>query len=743
MCFYTANVNKIYEAKSRFLFYLLKINHIYIMKYLKKTHILLSFLSMSLLVFCYCSPFDFGDDDKKAKKILKNVKRTLTYLHYAPQKIDDDFSQKVYDSYMESLDPYKTYFKNSDVEFFNQYEDKMDDFFNDEDLTFYHQSVDTLYHRIDELKELTEDLLSEPLDYNAEETLSFDYENTQYPSEQNGWKNNWKKRLKYNILQEILFLEKSAKDSALWAKRDSIGEYDDFDPRKKQFAQLEVEARKEIKENMSEFFRRFQKRKKNDWLSLYVNAYTENYDPHTAYFSPKENEDFEMNMSGQLEGIGATLADEKGNPTIKSLVVGGPAWKQGELEVDDKITKVAQGEKGEPVNVTGMLLDDAIRLIRGKKGSVVVLTVKKKDGSLKEISIERDIVELEETFARSAVIEDETGEKFGIIYLPSFYLNYDGKGHDASDDIKKEIEELKKEGIQGLIFDVRSNGGGDLAETVEIVGHFIEEGPVVQVVRSDGDKKVYKDKDDTISWEGPMVVMVNEMSASASEILAAALQDYKRAVILGSPKTYGKGTVQTVRPLSIFSQTNDELGVLKFTIQKFYRINGGSTQLKGVNSDIVIPDRYTYTDLSEASQDAALAWDQIEQQKYDAWNLSAHLDEIKANSQKRLSEKPQIQMVDEYAHWVKKMEDDKTTSLNYQNFKNSYETREKQADKYEELSKYKNGLNILSPTYETQLVKEDTILKERRETWHKNLEKDLYLEEAVYVLEDMLAGAKK
>ena len=706
------------------------------MHYLRKTYILLSLMSMLLLVFCFCSPMQF-DDDEKTKDIIKNVRRTLSYLHFSPQDVNDDFSGKVYNAYIESLDPLKIYFKGSDMELFDNYKLKMDDFFNNEDLSFYQQSVDTLYTRVDELELLTEKILENPLDYTSNEKIYFDFDESSYASTQAEWENNWQKRLKYSILQDILLMEESVKDTAAWHKKDSVGlDADDFDPRGKSFAQLETEARKNVKDDMEDYFRRFKKRKKSDWLSIYINSFTEEFDPHTSYFSPKENEDFEMTMSGQLEGIGATLADEKGYPTIKSLVIGGPAWKQGELQVEDQITKVAQGSK-EAVSVVGMLLDDAIRLVRGEKGTTVVLTVKKKDGSMKEISIIRDIVELEETFVRSAIVQKENGDKYGIVYLPSFYLNYDGTGHDASDDVKNEVEELKKSGIKGLVFDVRNNGGGDLSECVEITGHFIDQGPVVQVVRSDKNKKVYDDKQPGVIWDGPMVVLVNELSASASEIFAAALQDYGRAVIIGSSKTFGKGTVQTVRPLSWFMNSSDEYGMLKFTIQKFYRINGGSTQLKGVASDIVIPDRYEYMQISEDAEESALPWDQIAPLNFKKWSNPFNTDIIRAKSKDRLSAKPQFRLLDDYARYVKNLDDNKTISLNYQEFKNEFERRNAESEKYKSLEDFKNGLRVSSPAYEAEMIKSDTVLMERRKVWHKDLTRDIYLQESVSVLSDM------
>lgn len=708
------------------------------MKFLRKTYVLLAFFSMLLLVFCYCTPF-INKDDGTDPEIVKNVRRILSYLHYSPQSVDNTFSEAVYDRYMENLDNYKSYFKKKDIEEFNKYRDLLDDYYKDENTSFYNRTIDTLYNRVDELSELTPKLLEKPFDFNKKETLELEYDSVEYAATQTAWENRWKKRLKYNVLQEVLILEQSAKDSAYWAKQDSIGiDEDTFDPRGKTFDQLEKEARKSVKENMESYFNRFKKRKKQEWFSLYVNALTEQYDPHTNYFSPKENEDFEVTMSGQLEGIGATLTEKKGFPSIVSLVVGGPAWKQGDLEVEDQITKVAQEGK-EPVNVQGMLLDDAIRLIRGKKGTVVTLTVKKKDGSFKQIPIKRDIVEIEETFARSAVVTDDKGDKYGVIYLPSFYLNYDGKGHDASDDVKEQIEELKKEEIKGLVFDLRNNGGGDLSECVEIVGHFIPKGPVVQVVRSDGDKKEYTDDDGgEVEWQGPMVVMVNELSASASEIMAAALQDYKRAVILGSPKTYGKGTVQIVRPLSTFLNSNEEYGALKFTIQKFYRINGGSTQLKGVESNVVMPDRYTYLDISEGAQKTALPWDQIEELDYNLWENPVDYAAISTKSKERLNNSEQVKKLSDYAHWVKKMEtDSKKIDLKYSEFKNHFERIEKESDEYDKLKDYRNGLELSSPTYEEKLMKKDTVLRERRKKWHEDLGKDIYLKESIEVMQDL------
>ena len=437
-----------------------------------------------------------------------------------------------------------------------------------------------------------------------------------------------------------------------------------------------------------------------------------------------------------MEGIGARLQDKKGYATITELVIGGPAWKDGRIEVGDQITHVKQ--KGEdPVNIVGMLLDEAIRYIRGKKGTEVTLTIKKKDGTTKEIKLIRDVIEQEEVFARSAIIEDN-GKKYGIIYLPEFYTNFnDRNGRDPSDDITKEINELKKENIQGLIFDLRYNGGGSLEEVVEIAGLFIPNGPIVQVRRSDGQMKVHEDKNPAVLYDGPLVVMVNELSASASEIFAAAMQDYGRAVIVGSNKTFGKGTVQTFIPLDQRTFNPDEFGSLKLTIQKFYRINGGSTQLRGVTPDITMTDMLTYADISESNSEDALPWDQIKAVDFDPWKANFNLEEVKSKSKERLDENAYLSLVEKGAKYYKDLDKVDRFSLNMEQFKADRDMREKIAKQFDSIDVYKNRLKISSPIFELPEFEKDTILRERRNSWHKDLSNDFYLEESVNILEDI------
>ena len=704
----------------------------------KKTYVLLSFLSMSLLAFCFCKPM-LDNDDEKEKLVLRNTRNTLSYLHYKPATIDDKFSENVFNNYIENLDPSKRLFLQSDIDLFSKDKHNLDDYFKAEDLSFYKKTVDTMYVRINEAEKYALEILDKPFDFKKKEDLILDPKSQPYAKNKAEIKDIWRKYLKYNVLLEITSMQEDIDGKK---KNDSI-DLDSEDSKRKTitkdtpFAEVEKIAREDVKELITDYFRRLKKRKKSTYFSLYVNAHTEQYDPHTTYFSPSDKEDFDVSMSGQLEGIGARLQDKKGYATIAELVIGGPAWKGGKLEVGDQIIKVAQGKKAEPVNIVGMLLDEAIRLIRGKKGTEVILTVKKKDGSTQDISIIREKIEQEEVFARSSIINDTNGDKYGLIYLPEFYTSMgDQEGRDPSEDIEKEIEILKKENVKGIVFDVRNNGGGSLEEVVQISGLFIKNGPIVQVKRSDGMMKIHEDKDDKISYDGPLVILVNELSASASEILAAAMQDYGRAVIIGSPQTYGKGTVQTMLPLDQRTRS-EENGAIKLTIQKFYRVNGGSTQLKGVNSDIAMVDQFTYTDYREGSKPEALAWDQISPLKYTKWTNPFDLATIKAKSAERLKNNQQLKLIDESMKFVKSIEDVKKVPLNIDDYKAYRKDREAKIKKYEAVDKYKNNFKVTMNTKDIATSKSDTVFKARRENWFKSLEKDVYLEESVNVLRDL------
>lgn len=684
---------------------------------MKKTLVLLSFLSMCFLAFCFCTPSKNTQDDK-IQTIIKNVRNTLSYMHYRPQLINDDFSEAVFHAYMEKLDPDKRYLLQSDYDEFKKDIHNLDDYFNNQDLRFYHATLDTLFKRFEETQSYAVEILKKPFDFTTEEYLIIGEDNLQFAKDRTEAKDLWRKYLKYSTLAELVRLQEDSTKMNL-----PINE-------------LEIEARETVSDNISDFFRRRLKLTKDRFLAYYINSFTEKYDPHTNYLSPQDKDDFDVNISGQLEGIGAKLQDKNGFATIMELVIGGPAWKDGQLEVGDQISHVKQKGK-ETVNIEGMLLDEAIRHIRGKKGTEVILTVKKKDGSIKDIKLIRDVIEQEEAFARSAIIEDN-GEKYGLIYLPEFYVNFNDKnGRDPSDDITTEINELKKEGIKGLVFDLRYNGGGSLEEAIQIAGLFLPKGPIVQVKRSDGQMLVHEDKDPTVTYDGPLVVLVNELSASASEIFAAAMQDYGRAVVVGSHKTFGKGTVQTFIPLDQRNFNSDEYGSLKLTIQKFYRINGGSTQLRGVTPDIALVDLLTYSKVSESNAETALPWDQIKAVNYTPWHIPLDIPSIQEKSKARLKDNAYLKIIDETARYFKDLDKIDRIALNLEQFKNDRKLREEKSKSFETADVYESKLKISSPAAELPRFESDTILRERRKDWHKNLGKDFYLEESVNILKDI------
>ena len=478
-------------------------------------------------------------------------------------------------------------------------------------------------------------------------------------------------------------------------------------------------------------------------MKIDVNTIVEEFDPHTYYLAPKSKEDFDQRMSGKLEGIGARLQKRMDYIKIVELISGGPAWRSKELEVEDVILKVKQENEEFPVNIVGMRINDAIKYIKGPKGTKVTLTIKKVDGTIRDVTITRDVVELEETYAKSSVIKKDN-MTFGIIDLPSFYVDFnDYKNINAAKDVKTEIERLKAEGIDGLVLDLRNNGGGSLPTVVEMAGLFIKDGPIVQV-RSTGEaKEVLKDRDSSISWDGPLVILVNEISASASEIMAAAMQDYKRAIVIGGKQTYGKGTVQNVINLNnmLRNNTSGDLGALALTTQKYYRINGGSVQLEGVKSDVNVPGKFSFIEVGEKDKENALPWDEIDAAVYTPWdNYFDYTTAIK-KSKERMSNNPQLKLIEDNARWVKNKIDETIVPLNYNKYKAGLKLNEEEAKQFEALSNYKTNLTFDSTSYEKTLFTKDTTdLKEKRMRWHESLTHDVYVEEAINVLEDLRAS---
>jgi carboxyl-terminal processing protease len=680
------------------------------------------FLVSILIAFASCSFTSKSFDNPDKDKLLMQL---VTYLleegHFESKDINDTFSEGVYESFLNQVDPFKNYFYQSDIKEFEAYKTDLDDQILNHDVGFFNLVYNRLLTRIEDSRKVYKQVLEVPFDYNLEETFSTDYENKSHASSKSEMKDNWRKQLKFSTLSNY---------------HDLVSEEKEI---KKSNTDLEAEAREATLKSLNESASYIDDLRREDWLSMYINAIAEEFDPHTFYFAPQDKDRFDAQMSGKYEGIGARLQKRMDEISITELISGGSAWRQNKLEVGDIILKVRQEDEVEAVNVVGMRLDDAVKLIKGPKGTNVILTLKKVDGKIEDLSIPRDEIELEETYAKSTIVE-KGGTTFGVINLPKFYIDFeDVNSRNAATDVKKEIERLKSEGMQGLVLDLRGNGGGSLKTVVDMGGLFIEQGPIVQVRSTGEDKEVLKDTDRSIEWDGPLVILVNELSASASEILAAAMQDYKRAIVIGSKQTYGKGTVQNIVDLNrmIRSNTNGDMGAFKFTTQKYYRINGGSTQLEGVKSDVVVPDRFSYIDIGEKDQENPLEWDEIAPANYNIWESSFDYETTIKNSKERMNSSAEIKLIDDNARWIKTMRDRSVYPLNFSKYVLDLESNETDAKRFDVLSEYQSDLTYESLPYERPLMEQDSVFKINRERWHENLSKDIYMEEAINVLSDL------
>ena len=656
------------------------------------------------------------------------MKNILTRGHFVVKDMNDDFSEQVYTSFIEGLDPSKRYFTQKDLKEFSKFKYEIDNQLLEDDVSFYNTVYANFTKKIKNAKSYYGELLAQPFRFNKNETIDIDYDKVPFAKNENQLIDYWRKQLKLNVLSRV--------QNKIEKQDDKIKK--DSKIKKKSFKYLEKEARAEVLKNMDELYLRIEELEHEDWFSTFLNSVVGAFDPHTTYMAPRTKERFDQDMSGKLEGIGARLLKKGIYTEIFELVSGGPAWKQGELEAGDVIIEVAQGDK-EPLDIVGMRLDDAIKFIKGKKGTEVRLTVKKKlDGTTRIISIIRDVVELEETFVKSTIVEKE-GKKYGLINLPRFYIDFsDIDSRDSAKDMEKEIARLKSENVSGLLIDLRNNGGGSLKTAIEIAGLFITEGPVVQVKYRGQDPIVKNDENPKMQWDGAVVVLVNELSASASEIFAAAMQDYGRAVIIGGNQTYGKGTVQSVIPINNFyPKYEKDLGAIKMTIQKFYRVNGGSTQIEGVYSDIAMPNKYSYMKFGERDLTGALIWDKVPQANYTKTNSYENFSDVINKSKSRIALDEQFKLINEYAKWLKENQEDTSYSLNFKDFSKESALLEIASKKYTNAFKNKTKLNFESPKYEFQLIEKDSVLGYKRTAWHKNLAKDIYVAEALNVLKDL------
>lgn len=698
-------------------------------------------LLVLLLAFGSCSfTAKVDDDPDKDKLLIQIITLALDQLHFEPKELNDAFSAEIFSDYIELVDPLKRYFLQSDIDDFKKFETEIDDQLRTYDISFFNMVYERLIQRQQDAKEYYKSILSKPFNYEQDEDYNADYESLAFVKNKKALKERWRQQLKFNTLSGYdMLIDQQNGESKTEDDDDAEAEVKELVV-KKSLKEIEEESRAETLKTLDNYFTDYiDDMEREDWFAMYVNTIVEEFDPHTSYMAPTDKDRFDQQMSGKLEGIGARLQKKMDYIKIVELISGGPAWRDGKIEVGDLIVKVRQDKEKEAISVVGMRIDDAIKLIKGPKGTKVILTMKKVDGSFEDIAITRDIVELEETYAKSSIVKKDN-KNYGVINLPKFYVDFDDyKGRNASSDIKLEIERLKEQGIEGLVLDLRNNGGGSLRTVVDMAGLFIKDGPVVQVRSTDEPKEVLSDTDKSIIWDGPLVIMVNELSASASEILAAAMQDYKRAIIIGSKQTYGKGTVQNVLDLNrmVRNSSHGDLGALKLTRQKFYRINGGSTQLEGVKSDVVVPDRYSFIDIGERDQENPLAWDKITPVEYEVWNSYFDYDTTIANSKSRMENNAQLKLIESSAKWAKTKMDDNNYSLNYKKYKAELKLNEEEAKQFEAIADYKTNLTFESLPYEQKLFEQDTILRDKRNRWHENLSKDVYVEEAINVLNDL------
>lgn len=666
----------------------------------------------------------------KYEKILQIVGEYLKQGHFSPKDINDDFSKKVYDKYFEELDPDKDIFLKQDIQSLAQYSTRIDDEIKGAPVQFFMEAGKLFDKRAKEASAIYKEILAKPFDFMISETVVTDAKKIDFPSSEAERKEMWRKRLKYLTLQRYVDLQDARESNK--GKEGAINKTD---------AELEKEAREKIKASMDRIFERYAvKFDQDEKFNVFVNTITSMMDPYTEFMPPLDKRYFDEQLSGTFDGIGAQLGSEDGNIKIVAVLPGGPAQKSSQVEVGDVVVRVAQGSDT-PVELAGFEVTDAVKLIRGKKGTEVRLTLRKKDGTLKTVSLIRDKIVQDETYVRSAVIDQGTS-KIGYIFLPEFYANFNDPTdpHRSSVDVENEVRKLKDAKVDGIVIDLRNNGGGSLSDVVQIAGLFIDNGPIVQVKGRGRQPEVLKDNDNGVLWDGPLAVMVNEFSASASEIFAAAMQDYGRAVIIGSTSTYGKGSVQRSYGLdgdNPFS-TNSDLGSLKLTLQKFYRISGGSTQLKGVVPDVVIPDFYEYLKLRERDNWNALPYDEISKAGYKMWQPGFNYQTVENLANARIANDSVFRLIKQETSILAK-QDDKVYPLEINQFRKEQKITRDAVKKIEGLVKLDKSMQVsFLPQDQDRYVSADKDKTERYKQWLNNVSKDLYVDQAVRVISDMV-----
>ncbi|MFN5225775.1 MAG: carboxy terminal-processing peptidase [Bacteroidota bacterium] len=705
---------------------------------MSKKWLLLAMVCFGALFFAFrSSSLGLLEPANPRQQLLREIGRVLEEQHYDPKQIDDRFSKMVFDKFLDELDGDKTFFLQKDIDSLKVFEKTIDNEIHGEPIAFL-PAVSALYNRrMEESADICKEVLQIPFDFSISETVELDGEKIQYAKSDAERKDRWRKKLKYLSLERYADLveqrEKNKEQPNFVVLADSA---------------LERKAREQVLKLMNDNYARIRSTFKEEVrFSTYLNTITNLMDPHSDYLAPVEKRAFDERMSNEFFGIGAQLTKDDYGIKIASIITGGAAYKSGQIVVNDVIIKVAQGS-AEPVDVTAYATEDAVKLIRGNKGTEVRLTLKKEDGTIKVVSLIREKVNQDQGLARSAVIQ-QGNKKIGYILLPDFYANFeDANGHHCADDIAAELQKLKAEKIDGIVIDIRNNGGGSLYEVVKMVGLFIKSGPIVQVKDRSGnvDQRTWYDNDDRILYNGPLAVLVNQFSASASEIFAGAIQDYNRGIIIGSSSTFGKGTVQRQVPFGSrndFSSSRTDMGAMTLTFQKFFRVNGGSTQLKGIVPDIILPDPYEYYKIREKDMPQALPWDEIPRASFEPWQKRESLTAIIDKENAQIKSNSNFNLVKDNLIWLSK-NNEQPYVLQLEAYRQKQKQIQTTVSQNNSLLNLPGEMSIDYMTAEKEkfLNHPDKSKSDFYAAWIKSIRKDLYIEEGVRVT-SLLADAGK
>lgn len=725
----------------------MKANFLNFMKYKVLIPAILLAAIAGILSFKLFDSFGLNKSENQHQVIQKTVLKILESGHYSPADINDEFSKKVFDKMVERMDFEKKFFLQSDIDGLSKkYKSQIDNQILNNDIIFFNDISALFINRVTQAEKIYKPILQAGFDFNGKDEYESDPENLPFAKNEKELTERWKEYLKFRVLSKFFELKKEQEKLAK----------DEQKIKKESDAELKKKAAESIEKAMDRYFKRLKKMNDNDRFAIYMNSITEAFDPHTSFMQPTDKKKFDEMMSGSFIGIGATLQQQDdGRVKITSIVTGSPAWQQGSLKADDIIEKVGQGD-APPIEIDGYDIDEIIKMIRGKEGTIVKLSVVKPDGSRQVIPIKRGKVDIENVFAKSAII-NEDGKKIGYILLPEFYSNFgDASDRKSSTDMEKEVRKLMDEGVDGIVIDLRNNGGGSLSDVVDIAGLFIGSGPVVQVRSSGNNTMTLRSKRPQALYTGPLAIMINKGSASASEILAAAIQDYGRGVIIGTT-SFGKGTVQKIISLDQFVSNQDRkmiienlqkdnkdavydgVGSLKLTIQKFYRINGGSTQLKGVEPDIYLPDAFDFLeDIGEKKEKSALPWDKILASDYRPMNKGISFNFLKNNSQKRVESSPAFKLINKTAERLKERKDNTLVPLNEKAFEKKMKENEELTKKVESLDSLNTGLTVINLKVDEPKVNLDETSKENNNKWLKAIKGDPHIHESAHILFDLM-----